>query len=131
MSDQLPNPSVVLFVVDVQGVARFYETVAAMKVMVAENDHVVLAVAGLELVVHRLRGEPDPRGSIDAGVAVREDAYLKLCLPVRSVAEARTMAAALGGSIKDTRHEWSARGFRACDGHDPEGNVIQVREPAG
>jgi hypothetical protein len=23
------------------------------------------------------------------------------------------------------------RGFRACDGHDPEGNVIQLREIAG
>ena len=32
-----------------------------------------------------------------------------------------------------TTAEWQAseRGFRACDGHDPEGNVIQVREAGG
>jgi hypothetical protein len=26
--------------------------------------------------------------------------------------------------------EWSARGFRACETVDPEGNVIQFREDA-
>ena len=34
----------------------------------------------------------------------------------------------LGGRVKPVHDEWEARGFRACDGHDPEGNVIQVRE---
>jgi hypothetical protein len=24
--------------------------------------------------------------------------------------------------------EFEARGFRACDGYDPEGNVVQLRE---
>jgi hypothetical protein len=26
--------------------------------------------------------------------------------------------------------EWTWRGLRHCDGHDPEGNVIQLRQPA-
>lgn len=42
----------------------------------------------------------------------------------------RVTAASLGGHIKPAAAEWSARGFRACDGHDPEGNVLQVRETA-
>lgn len=44
------------------------------------------------------------------------------------IAAARSLAAANGGAIKSPQHEWEARGFRACDGYDPEGNVIQVRE---
>jgi hypothetical protein len=32
--------------------------------------------------------------------------------------------------VHATEKEWSARGFRACDGYDPEGNVFQVREKA-
>lgn len=54
----------------------------------------------------------------------------RLCLPVESIATARTTAARLGGTIRPAGSEWEARGFRACDGHDPEGNVLQVRENA-
>lgn len=32
--------------------------------------------------------------------------------------------------VRVGREEWAARGFRACDGVDPEGNVLQFREPA-
>jgi predicted enzyme related to lactoylglutathione lyase len=61
---------------------------------------------------------------------VRHDSYLKVCLPVASLAEARARAEALGGRLYPAQQEWQARGFRACDGHDPEGNVFQLRESA-
>ena len=50
---------------------------------------------------------------------------------VPSIAEARVRAAGLGGEVWPVDREWEAtsRGFRACDGRDPEGNVFQVREP--
>ena len=38
------------------------------------------------------------------------------------------LAPTLGGAIKPPEAEWEARGFRAVDGHDPEGNVVQFRE---
>jgi predicted enzyme related to lactoylglutathione lyase len=41
------------------------------------------------------------------------------------------VAAAHGGAVQPAAREWEARGFRACDGHDPEGNIFQVRERAG
>ena len=41
------------------------------------------------------------------------------------------LAAALGGQIGPKQKQWTARGFTACDGFDPEGNVFQVRETAG
>lgn len=98
-----------------------------MTVLIDDDGYAVIEVEGLQLVVHRLAGEPKiPEGA----VRVREDSYVKVCLPVASIAEARSIAAANGGAIKPPQHEWEARGFRACDGHDPEGNVIQVRETA-
>lgn len=127
-SPPLPSPSVVLFVADVERVSRFYRDVFAMDRRSGDDDHVVLGVAGFELVVHRLRGEPEPATDATGKVRVREDSYAKLCLPVASIADARATAAALGGHVKPVAHEWEARGFRACDGHDPEGNVVQVRE---
>jgi hypothetical protein len=39
--------------------------------------------------------------------------------------------AGAGGELNPPDKEFAARGFRACDGHDPEGNVLQLREIAG
>lgn len=123
-----PQPSVVVFVADVRRVGKFYREIASMDVLIDEDDYSVMEVEDIQVVIHRLRGEP----AVDAAaVRVREDSYVKLCLPVSSIAAARALAAANGGAIKSAEHEWEARGFRACDGHDPEGNVIQVRESAG
>jgi predicted enzyme related to lactoylglutathione lyase len=126
-----PNASVVIFVADVRRVSSFYRGLAAMSVLNEDERHVVMERRGFELVIHALRGEPSPRRAESGEVEVREDSYVKVCLPVRSIAEARFFAASNGGAIKPPEHEWEARGFRACDGFDPEGNVIQVREAAG
>jgi predicted enzyme related to lactoylglutathione lyase len=126
----LPRPAAVLFVSDVAKVARFYREAGAMARVSGDDDHEVLESGGFELVVHRLRGEPPVMADAAGRVPVREDSYHKLCLPVASIAQARRAAASCGGHVKDPRHEWSARGFRACDGHDPEGNVVQLREAA-
>jgi predicted enzyme related to lactoylglutathione lyase len=120
-----PKPSVVVFVADVRRVSEFYRELASMSVLLEEEDHSVMEIEGLQLVIHRLSGEPRVRPE---AIPVREDSCVKLCLPVASIAAARALAAANGGAIKPPKHEWEARGFRACDGHDPEGNVIQVRE---
>ncbi|MEA2336159.1 MAG: hypothetical protein QOE82_166 [Thermoanaerobaculia bacterium] len=122
-----PKPSVVVFVADVRRMTTFYRELAAMTVLVEDEGHTVMEVEGFQLVVHKLSGEPQVA---EGQVRVRQDSYVKLCLPVASIAAARSIAEANGGAIKSPEHEWEARGFRACDGHDPEGNVIQVREAA-
>lgn len=126
----LPKPSVVVFVADVRRMSAFYRQLASMSVLIEDDNHVVMEVEGLQLVIHALSGEPQVQQNAAGQVPVREDSYVKLCLPVKSISTARSIAAANGGAIKSPQHEWEARGFRACDGHDPEGNVIQVRESA-
>lgn len=127
----LPCPSAVVFVHDLHHVTRFYRALASMDVVHEDDVHVVLGLAGFELVVHLLRHEPpvvlDERGL----PPVREDCYLKVCLPVASIAAARDVAAANGGRILPPDREWESRGVRACEGWDPEGNVLQVRQAAG
>lgn len=119
-----PPPAAVIFVADVPRVARFYRDLAAMQTLHVDDDHVVLGVAGFELVVHRIRGESSPADPVQP----REDSWTKICLPVANIDTARRIAPSLGGHVKGAEHEWSGRGFRACDGHDPEGNIVQVRE---
>ena len=122
-----PTPSAVVFVADVERVARFYRELADMDVRLADASHVVLAIEGLELVIHATPNAPPVR---ERDVVLRADTHVKLCLPVASIAEARERAWRLGGGLRDVAAEWEWRGVRACDGHDPEGNVIQVRESA-
>ena len=125
-----PGPAVVVFVADVERVSAFYREVASMQVLVQDDSHCVLAIEGFQVTVHALRGEPAVKTLAHGEVPVRQDSYLKLCLPVPSIASARIVAERYGGAIKASDFEWGARGFRACDGYDPEGNVIQVRESA-
>jgi len=123
----LPSVCMVLFVTDVARMTNFYRTIAAMQILHEEASYAILTIEGFELVVHALYGEPSPRIPSASTALVREDSYTKLCLPVASIAAARQTASELGGLIKPTEHEWVDRGVRACDEHDPEGNVFQVR----
>lgn len=127
----LPRPSAVVFVADVGRMTRFYQALAAMALLHRDEQHAILEVAGFQLVIHALRGAPNPGDAPGTPPPIREDSYVKICLPVDSISAARARAAALGGQLKPAAKEWEARGFRACDGHDPEGNVLQVRENAG
>ncbi|MBL0169527.1 MAG: hypothetical protein IPP90_02200 [Gemmatimonadaceae bacterium] len=42
-----------------------------------DADHEVLQLQGFQLVVHRLRGEPDPSKDAEGKVIVREDSYVE------------------------------------------------------
>jgi len=120
------KPGAVVFAHDFQRLARFYSGIAGLETILADASHAVLASGDLELVLHALSGESLP----DAPPVAREDTYVKLFFPVASLAAARERAAKLGGRLLPADREWTARGFRACDGVDPEGNVFQLRELA-
>ncbi len=120
----------VVFAKDLPRMARFYEQMLGMTVLHAERGHVVLAGSGIELVMHGIPARIAARISIADPPLAREETPIKLFFPVPSLAEARVRAPALGGRLAPAAKEWVARGFRACDGVDPEGNVVQFREPA-
>ena len=118
------RPGVVIFTGDHERLARFYEYVSGLTVQVSDDKHTVLRSDTFELVIHALGSEPK------SGVAPlpREDSYIKPFFPVLSLEETRRRAAELGGRLAPANEEWSARGFRACEAIDPDGNVIQFRE---
>jgi predicted enzyme related to lactoylglutathione lyase len=120
------RPGAVIFTGDKARLAEFYEAVTGLAVRSTDEDVIVLASDEFELVIHALQGEPSGGQSPPA----RVDAYIKPFFPVPSLATARETAAALGGRLRPSNEEWEARGFRACEGTDPDGNVIQFRERA-
>lgn len=117
----------VVFVDEVPRMTAFYQALAAMAVVQSDSQHTVLEIPGFQLTIHALGSAGHARA---AAYPVRGDSFVKICLPVGSIAAARNSAAAHGGEVWDPAKEWDSveRGFRACDGHDPEGNVFQVRQ---
>jgi predicted enzyme related to lactoylglutathione lyase len=125
-----PKPSAVVFAKNIEDLARFYREVAEMSEVHKDKDHIVLDEAGFQIVIHGIPNNIAETIEIRNPPEIREETPIKICLPVSSIENARTKAALLGGRIGAKGKEWSARGFRACDGYDPEGNVFQVRESA-
>lgn len=123
-----PAAGAVVFAKDLARVAAFYQHVVPMAVQHAGADHVVLGAGGFELTIHAIP-EPIARDvTIAEPPALRDETPIKLILPVASLAEARRRAPGWGGGLGPVGREWAAQGWRACDGHDPEGNVVQFRE---
>jgi predicted enzyme related to lactoylglutathione lyase len=125
-----PKPSVVIFAKSVPKLAHFYQEVAEMTVAHQDKDHIVLDQEGFQVVIHGIPKTIATQIQITEPPEVREETPIKLCVPVSSIDHARTKATELGGNVGPKSKEWEARGFRACDGYDPEGNVFQVRESA-
>jgi Glyoxalase-like domain len=125
-----PKPSAVVFAKDIAKLARFYMEIAEMTEVYKDKDHVVLDEEGFQLVIHCIPKKIAAQIHIAEPPEVREDTPIKFCLPVSAIDVARKKANELGGKVGPKSKEWEARGFRACDGFDPEGNVFQVRESA-
>ena len=67
------------------------------------------------------------RRDVGSPPILREDTPIKLVFVVADIAAARASAAERGGSVNPVEHEWLFEGAKVCDGHDPEGNVFQLR----
>ncbi len=122
------NAGAVVFAKDIVHVAKFYEEMFSIPVVHSERDHIVLESPQCQLVIHAIPKKIADSIKITVPPARRTETPIKLFFFVASIADARAKATVLGGELNPEKSEWEARGFRACDGHDPEGNVVQVRE---
>jgi len=127
MSTQ-PKAGAVLFAKDVARLAAFYAQVLAVVPKHAEAEKVVIETDSFLLVIHAIPAAVAAKVEIASPPVLREQVPVKLFLPVRSLAQARVNAQGSGGAIKSAEFEWSAADFTACDGNDPEGNVVQFRQ---
>ncbi len=117
----------VVFAKRVDRLTAFYRDVAALVVTHEEPGLVVLEGNGVQLVLHAIPPHIADTFEIADPPVAREDTAIKLFFHVADFAAARAAATAHGGRFNPPDQEWGARGFRACDGVDPEGNVVQIR----
>jgi predicted enzyme related to lactoylglutathione lyase len=123
-----PKAGAVVFAKDVGRTARFYALVTGLEVKVTAGDHVVLGSGSFELVVHGIPAVISESITITDPPELREETPIKLIFPVASIAAARELAPTLGGAVFFEARQWSIGSWLVCDGFDPEGNVIQLRQ---
>jgi predicted enzyme related to lactoylglutathione lyase len=122
------HPGAVLYARDLDRVCAFYAAVTDLSVVAVEPDHVVLEGGGFQLVVVAIPARLSAQIEIATPPLRREDTPIKLVFVVQSIAAARSVAPVHGGELNPADMEWDLHDGRVCDGHDPEGNVIQLRE---
>ena len=116
----------VLFTINLQRLAHFYDRVVGMHVVKTTADHVILGIGTFRLTVHRIPEQYAKNIVITSPPAIRDSGATKLSFRVDSISRSRQTAAELGGLVYAPEREWTYDGARVCDGYDPDGNVFQL-----
>jgi hypothetical protein len=119
---------VAVYALDVARLTAFYDAISDLDVVEVQDGFTVLQSATLELALVAIPPHVARTFTVADPPERREDAAIKLVLPVESLASARALAPSLGGIVDSVDSEWAWRGCAGCDGHDPEGNVVHLRE---
>jgi len=118
----------VLYAKDLQRLVDFYAAVADLDVRSVQKGFAVLGRAPSQLVIVRIPKRIADAIDISAPPEPREETPIKLVFSVEDIAIVRNRAAERGGAMNAVEREWEFEGAKVCDGHDPEGNVFQIRQ---
>jgi predicted enzyme related to lactoylglutathione lyase len=118
----------VLYAKDLDRLVEFYSSIAGIEPQAIEKGFAILGSRPSQFVILRIPKRIADTIDIPAPPEPREDTPLKLVFGVEDIARARERAAELGGAMNAVEREWEFEGAKVCDGHDPEGNVFQLRQ---
>ena len=119
----------VVFAKNKKRVSAFYRQTLGLEVHESDASHDLLRGHGYEVVVHTI-----PR-KYAVGIAIakppqpREDAAFKPTFVVADLSAVRRAVEATGGHLRPDSGAWRFRGHLVLDGWDPEGNVVQFKQP--
>jgi predicted enzyme related to lactoylglutathione lyase len=121
----------VLYVRDLTTMRGFYEACFGMSAEEpTETGFCVLAKPAFELSLVRVPGDVADAIEIEDPPRRRTESPVKLVFDVTDLGQAAGAVVAAGGQVDVDAPAWSFRGGRYRDCVDPEGNVVQLREPA-
>ena len=121
---------IAVYALDVARLAAYYTNVAGFEIHEVDDGFTTLHTPTLELVLVSILREHAEGIVVTDPPVRREDTPIKVSLVVPSLAAAREAAPAYGAAVDPAEDEWTWSGFTRVDGHDPEGNVVQLMEPA-
>lgn len=120
----------VVFAKNKARVSAFYQQTLGLTAHESETSHDLLRGHGLEVVVHSIPRKVAAGVMIERPPAPRHDTPLKPTFMVADLQAVRAAAVATGGCLKPDEGAWHFRGCKVLDGWDPEGNVVQFKQPA-
>ena len=118
----------VVYAKDIARVSAFYSGVAGLEAVRSEADHVVLESPAFELFIVAVPEHIAASIELADPPLRRTDTPIKLVFTVAKIDAVRAVARSHGGELHPPERQWQFQGFRICDGHDPEGNIVQFRE---
>ncbi len=124
----MPRAAAVVYAKNLKRIAEFYQRVASLSLKRAAEDHVVLVSESFELVVVQIPRHLAESIEIEEPAVRRTQNPIKLVFFVENIAVARKVANTRSVALNAPDDEWVFEGNRVCDGHDPEGNVFQLRQ---
>ena len=124
-STSWPAVALVLYAHDHAALARFYATVLRLGTLEEETGYVRLGSAAVEIVVIQA---PPGAGRAGAVGRPRTETPIKPAFLVDDIEALRPVIAAAGGALRPAADAWDWSGARHLDGHDPEGNIFQLRQ---
>jgi predicted enzyme related to lactoylglutathione lyase len=122
-----------IYAIDLARMTEFYCRVLEISIVESlDDDFATLASAdrAIEISIVAIPRHIADEITFDDPVAPRVETAIKLSFVVDDLDACRTHAVSLGGALRVADEGWVWNGFTHCDGHDPEGNVFQVRSPA-
>lgn len=127
----MPGPAragVFIYAKHLDRLSRFYEGLLGMWVLVADDDHRVIENADQQLVLHAMLAPLAAEVVLETPPVPRTEQAIKPFFTVASLARAEAEAVHLGGFVFGPT--WDGPGFVARNACDPEGNIVQLRQPA-
>ena len=119
----------VVFAKNKKRVSAFYQQALGLSVEECDTSHDLLRGHGYEVVVHTIPRKYAAGISISKPPEPRQETPFKPTFVVPSLAAVRTAAEATGGHLKPEAGAWRFRGHVVLDGWDPEGNIVQFKQP--
>lgn len=115
-----------IYAKDLARLSDFYQSVLVMRLLVADGEHHVIESADFQLMIHAIPPHIASTFEIATPPDLREEQAIKLFFTVADLSAAEGTARLLGGGVFEKSIQ--GPGFVARNGHDPEGNIFQLRQ---
>ena len=119
----------VVYAKDKNGVSAFYQQALNLAVIESEDLYDLLRGRVYEVVVHSIPKQYAAQINIARPPVPRDDSAFKPTFVVADLEVVRKAAKSTGANLKPIEMAWSFRGYTMLDGWDPEGNIVQFKQP--
>lgn len=121
------HSGVVIYAKAYKKLADFYSAMLPLKVVEQDDEFVLMESDSIELVILQVPTSMIETITISNPPDPRENIAIKPVFFIDNIQSARKCAHDYGGVVNHSDKEWMFRGYRVCDGYDPEGNIFQLR----